>query len=213
MNVELVDKGDQLANYSAAQLVSDTITISSWTFYLVYIMAPGLTEDNTDDAWWNSIPTFTYNMGIFTLRCVIFKNSADVTIANLMNDTYVDTYIKNRLTQPNGTYNDPYLYPIALSDIRLTNTTGVDGVTNSFAAALWALDFSLKYMSIGGYFASFYTPFTSSNQSVLGASPYFGPQALYYGLLFANYAISKYSSFITPNTTAVSSQFIKIYAF
>ena len=129
-------------------------------------------------------------MGVFTLRCVLFKTLADATIANLMSDNYVDAYITKRLTQPNGTYNDPKKYKIALSDIKLTGTAGVNGVTNSFAAALWALDFSLKYMSIGGFFASFYTPFTASNESVLGAAPYFGPQALYYGLLFANYAVS-----------------------
>jgi hypothetical protein len=76
-----------------------------------------------------------------------------------MNDTYVDAYIKKRLTQPNGTYNDPRNYKYGFNDIRLTDTVGIDGVTNSFAAALWALDFSLNFMSIRGYLLSFYTNF------------------------------------------------------
>ncbi len=165
VNVELIDKGDTLTNYTSSQLLLDASRIASSTSYYTYIMAPGLTEDSTSDTWWSSIPTFTSrsNMGVFTLRCVIFKNLEQATIANLMSDTYVDAYITKRLTQPNGTYNDPSKYPIAFSDIRLTGTAGVDGVTNSFAAALWALDFSLKFMSIGGHFASFYTPFSASN--------------------------------------------------
>jgi len=215
INIELIDRGDKLTNYTVTSLLSDSSKIASATYYSVQIYAPGLTEDSSSDTWWNNIPSFDSYNGVFSLRCVIFKKAADVTISNLMNDSYVDTYITKRLTQPNGNYNNPYNYPIALTDIRLTNVSaaGVDGVTNSFAAALWALDFSLKYMSIGGYFASFYTSFSNNNQSVLGPSPYFGPQGLYYGLLFANYAISKYAQFITPNVTAVGSQFIKVYAF
>ena len=109
------------------------------------------------------VTTLSSYLGIFTLRCVIYKNISDATISNLMNDTYVDGYIKKRLTQPNGTYNDPSAYTYAFSDIRLTDTVGINGVTNSFAAAIWALDFSLKFMSIKGYFSSFYSSFAATS--------------------------------------------------
>ena len=92
--------------------------------------------------------SFSNYAGVFTLRCVIFKTLADATIANLMSETYVDAYITERLTQPNGTYNDPKKYKIALSDIRLTGTAGVNGVTNSFANGIKFTLYSTHHLTL-----------------------------------------------------------------
>lgn len=80
-------------------------------------------------------------------------------------------------------------YYVGISEIRLTNDSGVHGVTNSFAAALWALDISVEFASMGGYFINFYNPLTPSNQSVFGAGPGFEPGAIFYGSLFAVMAL------------------------
>jgi hypothetical protein len=82
--------------------------------------------------------------GHFTIRCIIFKNIADATIPNLLSDTYTKLYLANRF-YVNSTFswtNFNY-YPLGISDIKLTDGMGVDGVTNSMAAALWAIDFIL----------------------------------------------------------------------
>ena len=107
----------------------------------------------------------------FSFRCIIFKNITDVTISNLLSDTYVDQYITNRVTGLDGTYYDPWDYYIAFNDVRLTNSIGVDGVTNSFAAALWTLDFALTsaYLTINP--VMFHAPLTPSYQSVFGVPP------------------------------------------
>ena len=45
VNIELIDMGDKLTNYTATNLLSDTSRIASATYYTAYIFAPGLTEN------------------------------------------------------------------------------------------------------------------------------------------------------------------------
>jgi hypothetical protein len=101
---------------------------------------------------------------------------------------------------------------IGFNDIRLTNDTGVDGVTNTFAAAIWALDISLRFASRGGSFIRHYSPFSPSNQSILGMPPYYQPSPIYYGLLMANMMLYERPRFISPSVIAVNSTRIKVYA-
>ena len=79
----------------------------------------------------------------FTFRCIVFKNNSLATIDNLLHENYSRVYLRNRLVDANKKLIDFLTYPIAISDIRLTNDSGVNGVTNSFAAALWALDITV----------------------------------------------------------------------
>jgi hypothetical protein len=102
-------------------------------------------------------------------------------------------------------------YNVAINDIRLTNDSGVDGVTNSFAAALWALDISIAFTAMSGISINFYNPLTPSNQSVFGAAPNFEPGAIYYGLLFAIYALRSYPKVEMVTVTPGTSQSIKVY--
>ena len=191
---ELVDQGDTLANYSSTQFANDFNQIF-YNFYIT-IMGPGLTPLNTDNSWYDQISSFTDIAGYFSFRCIIFTNIADATIANLLSDTYVDQYITNRVTGLDGTYYDPWNYYLAFNDIQLTNSIGVDGVTNSFAAALWTLDFALKASSLTINPVLFHSPLTASFQSILGVPPYYSPSAIYYGLLMANLAMEDYPEFL-----------------
>lgn len=66
------------------------------------------------------------------------------------------------------------IYYVGINDIRLVDGNGVDGVTNTFAAAIWALDIAISLASIGGSFINFHNSFSSSNyQSVFGPGPGF----------------------------------------
>ena len=62
----------------------------------------------------------------------------------------------------NGTsyLNDVADYIVVISDVRLIeDATEIDGVTNSFAAAIWAIDFSLEWFFMSGYKLDFYNSF------------------------------------------------------
>jgi hypothetical protein len=80
--------------------------------------------------------------GHYTVRCVIFKDIAQATIPNLLSDQYTKLYLTSRFVV-NSTFSWTSFnnYPLGINDIRLTTGKGVDGVTNSFAATLWAIDF------------------------------------------------------------------------
>jgi len=40
---------------------------------------------------------------------------------------------------------------MGINDIKLTTGNGVDGVTNTFAAALWAIDIIMEFAMMNGY--------------------------------------------------------------
>ncbi len=48
-----------------------------------------------------------------------------------------------RFTIGNITYNNFVNAPMVISDIKFVEGDGIDGITNSFAAALWAIDFAI----------------------------------------------------------------------
>lgn len=103
--------------------------------------------------------------------------------------------------------------------MKITNDSGINGITNSFAAALWAIDISAAFTTMGGRFINFYNSLNVSYQSVLGKAPYFSPGALYHGLLFAIYALSpnptlsQYPIFTFATVIPGLSSNIKIYGF
>lgn len=100
-----------------------------------------------------------------------------------------------------------------LSDLKLVeDPMGVNGLTNSFAAAIWATEFIMEWIIAGGFRVHFYNPITNASyQSVLGQLPTFAPSALYYGLMtgiLANY----YEPYIVrPAVVSGTSSKIKIY--
>ena len=91
---------------------------------------------------------------------------------------------------------------------------GIDGLTNSFAAAIWVVEFMMEWILAGGYRAAMYNPIgIPSFQSVLGQAPTYRPSALYYGLLtfLAPNFLGGY--IIRPVSEAGTSSKIKAYGF
>lgn len=87
----------------------------------------------------------------------------------------------------------------------------VDGVTNSFAAAIWAIDFSLEWYFMSGYRLDFFNSFKDTHQTLLGSGPYFNPSHLYTALLFLNSAILNYPKIHKGMLVAGTSSSIKIF--
>lgn len=79
---------------------------------------------------------------------------------------------------------------VGINEIKMIEGVGIDGVTNSFAAALWALDIAMEMTVMYGNFINFYNPMDISYQSVLGSAPNFKQNSLYYGLLFGCIALN-----------------------
>lgn len=93
----------------------------------------------------------------------------------------------------------------------MTNDSGIHGVTNSFAAALWALDISMEFAVLSGSYINFYNTLLPSNESVLGPEPTFGPSSIYYGILFAAYALRGQPTIALTTITAGTSSNVKMY--
>lgn len=94
----------------------------------------------------------------------------------------------------------------------MTDGNGINGVTNTFASALWAIDTSIEFALFGGTNIKYVVDLNANNyQSVLGPAPGYAPNPIYYGLLFLTMF-----SYITPVigrplSIAGSSSSIKAY--
>ena len=86
---------------------------------------------------------------------MIFKDPADLTIENLMDDTYTRGYISNRKKTSDSTSlteDEMMFQAFALSKVQLIEGDGIDGVTNTFAAAVWFIDFVVESLQSFFYF-------------------------------------------------------------
>jgi len=189
----MADFGDQLSsqlgiNFTVATFIANMAYVQSY-YPGLYFTGPGITQ-NADPSWVGQLANITTNYGCtFTFRFILFLNSSLATISNLLNDTYSKGFLTSNFVNPNGSAINLTKYPVGINEIRITNDSGINGITNSFAAALWAIDISAEFISMGGHFINFYNTLNASNQSILGPSPNFAPGALYHGLLFAIYAL------------------------
>lgn len=82
-------------DYSYTQPAADCASFNLYLFYTY--SAPGLTED-ASNLWYSQMRDISYECGLFTIRGTVFKNPADLTIANLLSENYTSEYIKRRLT-------------------------------------------------------------------------------------------------------------------
>jgi len=90
------------------------------------------------------LPSFFKSVinGIYTFQPTIFTNPALATIPNLLSDNYTKGYIKRRATVNSSfAYTNFVGYKVAFSQVKIVGEKGIDGITNTFAAALWWLDF------------------------------------------------------------------------
>lgn len=101
-----------------------------------------------------------------------------------------------------------------ITEAKLTNGNGVDGVTNGFVSALWAIDLAIEFAMFGGKGIKFPTDITPGNlQSMIGPSPTFTPNPLYYSLLFLSMLSYVSPTVGMPQVTAGTSGAIKVYGF
>ena len=86
---------------------------------------------------------------------------------------------------------------------------GIDGITNSYATAIWALDFCLTFKQMGGSRIDFYNTFKPSFQSVFNA-PHFTPNPIHYGLFLSILTFNGLYDMIVQETTGSNTK-IKVY--
>jgi hypothetical protein len=92
---------------------------------------------------------------------------------------------------------------------------GVSGVTDTMAAAIWALDFSMECALFGLRYVIFNNDLNSTTnfQAPLGSAPTFTPQATYYGMLMMSIINNMLYTFTTQTVTSGTSDSIKVYGF
>jgi hypothetical protein len=147
----------------------------------------------------------------FTFKSILFKNSTEATIDNLMSDHYSIGYLQRRLVNELGEVISIKDFYVGISEIKQISGSGIDGVTNTFASALWALDIAIEYAAMGGFFINFYNPLTPSNQSFFGPGPQFEPSPMYYGVLFGVWALRNQPIINKVSIVAGSSSNIKVF--
>jgi hypothetical protein len=143
INMEAADFGDQLSsqlgsNFTVSTFINHLGFIKSY-YTGLYFTGPGITQ-NADSSWIAQLSTINANNCVFTFRFILFLNSSLATISNLLNDTYSKGFIDSVLVHANGSRINMAQYAIGINEMRITNDSGIDGITNSFAAALWAID-------------------------------------------------------------------------
>jgi hypothetical protein len=178
----------------------------------IYYTSPGIT-DSADITWYQQILNINNYCGIFTVGGIIFPNASQLTIANLLSDNYTYGYINRRFIV-NGTsfLKDVMSYLVAFNNLQLVAEPTNNTLANSFAAALWAIDFIMEWVIVGGFRVDFYNPIKNvSLQSVLGQAPIFSPSPLYSGLLFTLIANEGEPYIIRPRIVPGTSENIKVY--
>ncbi len=90
----------------------------------------------------------------------------------------------------------------------------MDGLTNTFAAALWAIDIALEFNLMNGWEIDFNHEVRNGNfQSILGPLPGLKPNPIYYGLIFATLIRDGTPKIILPSTKGYISSKIKAFGF
>lgn len=179
----------------------------------IYYQTPGITEAAGSE-WFDEISNIAWECGIFGIRGVVFPNLSDLTIDNLLSENYTTQYLQRRFTRNGRNYiSDLQFNSVNFQDIRLVDSyEGVDGLTNSFAAAIWAVELSMEWAIISGYRLHFFNPMQNASfQSILGQAPHYGPGAMFYGLILAIVSNHYAPTIIRPTMTAGTSQSIKVY--
>lgn len=137
-----------------------------------------------------------------------------------------ETYFTRRFNQ---VFSDPTVLDsilkqnVAISRMKLHYGNGIDGLTNTFASALWAADFIFQWMTMSGYQiyfdtdvtgGSFQSPFTSNNN--LGGSPALVVWPIYYAMLIQPFMLPPVGSdnYMLPTTNLYKGPYnIKVYAY
>lgn len=118
------------------------------------------------------------------------------------------------LVKVNETYSyTTFKYDSArLSKISMIEGNGIDGVTNTFAAAIWLVDFLMEATMYYFWDISYYS--SGDYQKILGTnSDNFKPTSLYTAMIFITLIRSGSPTLLTPTVFPGSSSKIKIWGF
>jgi hypothetical protein len=217
-NIELADRGNLYgqmgvrSNYTGKQFVQDCNTINNVVYGLI-MTGPG-TTDSADSSWY-SINGDIYNYcGFFTLRAVVFPDPSFLTIDTLLSENYTSQFLKRRMTAGGASYlQDFNKYLGSISDLRLVDDPmGVPGLTDSFAACIWAIEMMMEFFFVDGFRIDFYNSFKKgSKQGVFGTDAGYTPSPLYSALLMADLALLDMPYIDKAVVTAGTSASIRIY--
>lgn len=85
---KMVENGYRSGTYTVQDFLAEAYMWELIAYGVIYV-APGIT-DNSDYEWIANWPTYRQNVWIsyFSIECVVFQNPADLTIENMMLDTY-----------------------------------------------------------------------------------------------------------------------------
>ena len=113
------------------------------------------------------------------------------------------------------TVNETYTYSefyaaVRISKFSIVEGDGIDGVTNSFAATIWVIDFALIALKHSLFDISYYS--SGEFQRALGVAPDYTPNSAYLGLVFLSLIRNEGPS-VVDATISGASQNIKIYTF
>ena len=130
----------------------------------------------------------------------------------MLDDNYTRGYLERRAKiTPLISYSS-FNFGASLQRVRLVNGEGIDGITNSFAAAIWWIDFLMESVFYEFFDVSIEGAIRNGNfQSLLGPPPTFTPTSLYYASLFFIYATEKYPTVVLPTILSALSPKIKIF--
>lgn len=190
-----------------------------------YVAGPGV--NSYASSWINNMSQFWTYCGansslfcIFSLQMNFFENDTDATIANLLSEEYFQARINQVFSEVKQYVAEQY---VTISRLKIHYGNGIDGVTNTFAAALWAADFIFNWLQMGGYQVYFDTdllgvgfqsPFSSTTNWV--GSPTMNIWPLYYAVLLQPFMIPPIGT--TTIMTATKNLYrgpfnIKVYSF
>jgi hypothetical protein len=215
--IEAFDGADLFAtngirpNYTAANFVNDMNAIIGLSSGFV-IHGPGITQA-ADPSWLATYNNFKGNSLVgFTVKAVVF-NASTPTISDLLNESNYRNFLLQRFTY-NGQVLNPAGGNLIITELKIANGVGINGVTNSFASALWAIDIAIEFAMFGGKGVKFPCDISTGNfQSILGPAPTYLPTPLYYGLLFLSSLNYVSPQIGVPLVTAGTSSSIKAYGF
>jgi hypothetical protein len=158
---EYVTKGLRPVGYDMQAWIAEVdqfmnMTTASSNEGIFQIAGPGVSVRSTD--WIKNMSMFFTNCKsrpldcYFTVTMNFFENDTDCNITNMLSETYLRKRIDETIMPFRHLMNDNN---VAISLLKLHYGKGIDGITNTFAATLWALDFYMEWISMNGTFIQF----------------------------------------------------------
>jgi hypothetical protein len=143
--------------YDYLQPEKDCADINLYVY--IYYESPGVTE-TANSSWYDQLSKIAYECGTFTFRSVVFHNLTDLSIDSLLSGNYTGQFLKRRLKVGANNYISQLAAGlVTMNEVKMVaQDAGVDGLTNSFAAAIWAVELLMEWVIIDGFRMNFFNP-------------------------------------------------------